>query len=269
MWGEAGPSTWRRLGSLWEWLGRQLGAFGAIADLVALVLVATTSGLALARSADFPEVSAWSRGHPLPAIQIAAVVLLVLVQAGTVARVRRSQRNRELEDACREVAAYVDEQCPALPLRDVGIHIWNVAGPPFASHLRRTGTFLLVGNRARSGVRWTPGKGVVGLAWQRRAMVIRNLEEIRSVAGTEEAFSALPSDDRLGLSWEEFVRTRRYRAVCANPLYSRRDTGATPALCGVLTIDVLRSGHFDELRSAIEGTRFDSIVGLCETAIEI
>jgi hypothetical protein len=245
-----------------------LAWLGSFADIIALALVAATTGLALAHSADFPSENAWSSGHILPPAQIAAVVLLVVAQISVVLRARRKQRNRELEDACREVAACIDEQCPSLPLREVGVHIWEVAGLPFARHLRRSGSFLLLSNRARSGIRWTKGKGVVGVAWQKERRIIKDIEAIRTNATSEESYAALPEDERLGLSWEEFVKTPRYQIVRANPLYNRGNSNAKPTVRGVVAVDVAQSGHFEEVNKATESRKFASVIGLCETAFE-
>lgn len=260
--------VWQRLEKGREWAGRKAAWIGAYADIAALALVGLTASLALAHSAELPSADAWSTGNPLPPSQVVAVALLVFAQVVIVIRGRKRQRNRELEDACREVAAYMDEQCPALPLREVGIHIWTVAGPPFAKHLRRSGGFLLVGTRARSGIRWSKGKGVVGVAWRKKAKLIRDLDAVHRRAASSELFDALPGEDQFGLSWDEFSRTKRYRVVCANPLYGRENTGATPTVRGVLAIDVLKGGHFGEVEAATEGSRFDSVVGLCESALE-
>ena len=78
------------------------------------------------------------------------IAFWVLTQIGLVIAGRRGRKNSELEDACRAVAAFVDEKCPSLPLNEAGVHIWQV--PLFARHLRRVGSFLLIGSRARSGI---------------------------------------------------------------------------------------------------------------------
>lgn len=171
---------WHGLESGRDSLGRRLAWFGAWADVVGLALVAVVGALALAHSADVPNSKAWSKGHPLPPAQIAAGVLLVITQIVVVVRARKGRRNTELEDACRHVAGYIDEHCPEVHLREVGVHIWTVAGPPFARYLRRSGSFLLGGQRARSGIRWTKEKGAVGFAWAERNRVIKDIEEIRT-----------------------------------------------------------------------------------------
>lgn len=266
--GRVSLRLWRRLELGLEWIGRRIAWMGAWADVFSLLLVAATGALALAHSANFPNGEAWTSGHPLPPVQIATGVLLALTQVVIVVRGRKGQRNQELEGACRQVAAYIDDQCPGLPLRNVGIHIWTVAGPPFARHLRRSGSFLLSGDRARSGIRWTKDKGVVGAAWTKRTRAIEDLEEIRRRVHSPEQFAGLPEDKKFGLSWDEFQRTPHYYAVCANPLYSRDNHSGQPAVRGILAIDLLSDGHCEELERATKDPKFASVLGICEGALK-
>jgi hypothetical protein len=230
-------------------------------DVWTLVLGGAAVILAAAHSADFPHESDWTDGHVLPIIQIVAIVLWVVSQIAQAVQGRRSRRNVKLEDACRDVAAFIDESCPRLPLSHVGVHIWEV--PMLRGNLRRSASFLLIGNRARSGIHWTKGKGVVGYAWEHKVALTKDLEEVRSRAKSPEQFAALPEDDRLGLSWDEFRSTPRYRAVYARPLYSREGRGVK----GVIAIDLLKNGHFTELESATDSLAFEGVIGVCESAL--
>jgi hypothetical protein len=266
--GRVSLRIWRWLELGWDWIGRRFAGVAAWADVIGLLLVAATGALALAHSADFPSEDAWSSGHALPPIQIGAGILLVLTQVVLVVRGRKGRRDEELEGACRRVAAYIDQECPNLPLREVGVHIWTVAGPPFARHLRRSGSFLLIGDRARSGIRWTKDKGVVGAAWTKRTRVIEDLEEIRCRVHSPEQFADLPEDKKFGLSWDEFQRTPHYFAVCANPLYSRDNHSGQPAVRGILAIDLLSDGHCEGLERATRDSKFASVLGICEGALE-
>jgi hypothetical protein len=243
---------------------RLVVSMGAYADVAALIFGAAAAVLAAAHSAHVPSARAWTEGHPLPPVQVAAVALWVVTQIVVVIRGRIGKRNQELEDACRAVAAFVDEQCPRLSLSEVGIHIWQV--PLLSRSLRRAGSFLLMGNRARSGIRWTRGKGVVGRSWEEETVVIRDLEAIRSRATTAGQYAALPESDKLGLSWDEFRKTPRYRAVFARPLFSR--DGGNPVVKGVIAIDLLREGHLDDLIRATESLGFDGVIGVCESALK-
>jgi hypothetical protein len=96
-----------------------------------------SGALALAHSDEWPSGNAWSKGHPLLLAQLLVFVLLGLTQLAILIAGRRAQRSEGREKACQLVAAYVDESCPQVQLRNVGVHIWTASGPPFARYLRR------------------------------------------------------------------------------------------------------------------------------------
>jgi len=70
------------------------------------------------------------------------------------------------------------------------------------------------------------------------------------------------------LSHKEFLSMRQYEVVYASPLYSRAQTSSDPAVRGVIAVDILEAGHFDELRAAVGHPRFASIIGVCESALK-
>lgn len=197
--------------------------------------------------------------------QFAAFALLGLTQLAVMVSDRRSRRNKELEDACQLVAAFIDEQCPNVRLREVGVHIWTTAGPPFARYLKRSGSFLLAGDRERSGIVWAKGKGVVGAAWEQRRRITRDIDEIRYKATSQAAYEGLPAVDRMELSWDEFRKTPRYSAISGSPLYRRNGDGSL--IRGIVAIDFLEGGHFDELLKATNSPEFADVIGVCETSL--
>lgn len=235
------------------------------ADIAAFVFLLLSGGLALAHSAEWPSTHAWSRGHVLPVAQLAAFALLGLTQLAILVSGRRSRRNEDLEKACQLVAAYIDEHCPGVQLRNVGVHIWTAAGPPFAGYLKRSSSFLLAGDRERSGITWVKGKGVVGAAWEDGITVTRDIDAIRAKAPSRAAYEALAAEETMNLTWEEFRRTPYYRAVAAIPLYRRAGGGSQPR--GILAIDFLEPDHFREMESAVLDPAFASVIGFCESAL--
>jgi hypothetical protein len=259
--------AWTGLEASWQWLGRRTAWLRAYAQVFAFGFGAVAVILAALHSADLPDASAWTAGHALPLVQIGAVAAWLLTQLGILIGDFRSRRSQRLVDACRAVAAFIDDQCPELPLREVGVRIWMVSGPPWARHLRRGGSFLLAGERARTGIRWMKGKGVVGTAWSERLNTIRDLAEIRSRATTRSEYERLDDSEKLGLTWDEFRRAPTYQAVFACPLYSRVSTSGDPPVRGVLAIDLLASGHFEQLEVATEDSGFEGVVGTCEDAL--
>lgn len=234
--------------------------------------VAICAGLfgvgSLAIAFKFPKEEWWERGEVLPGLLICVGLIAASYPAVAFFERRRQQSALVLEDACRQVAAHIDENCPDLPLRFVGIHIWVVVGPPFSRSLRRGAKFLLHGERRRSGVRWVKGKGVVGLAWDRRMEVIASLDGLQRRARTEQEWLQLPDEKRLGLEWAEFQATRRYKAVYATPLFERQPRGAEPEVLGILAIDVLRPSQYRTLKNATsDSPAFESVTGVCEGAL--
>jgi hypothetical protein len=179
------------------------------ADIAAFLFLLLSGALALAHSDEWPSGNAWSKGHPLLLAQLLVFVLLGLTQLAILISGRRVQRSEGREKACQLVAAYVDEHCPQVQLRNVGVHIWTVAGPPFARYLRRSGNFLLAGERERSGIVWVKGKGVVGATWEEGRPITRDIDAIREKAVSREAYEALGGEDTMGLRWEEFGRRIR------------------------------------------------------------
>jgi hypothetical protein len=261
-------APWIRLEGLWGFVGRRLAFLGYYGDLTALLLGAAASTFALAHSGEVPKAESWEKGAPLVVAQICVTALFLLTQSlNTFAR-RSARRNGMLEDACREVAGLIDEQCPELPLRYVGVRIWSVRGPFFARHLRRKASFFLTADRAQSGIRWTKGKGVLGVAWEQRREMIRDISGLRERVHGEDDFDALPDEDKMLLSYKEFCGIPQYELVYASPLYSRAQTSGNPPVRGVIAIDILQPGHFQELRKATSDPRFASIIGVCESALK-
>jgi hypothetical protein len=140
-----------------------------------------------------------------------------------------------------------------------------VAGPPFARYLKRSSSFLLAGDRERSGITWVKGKGVVGAAWEDGTTVTRDIDAIRAKASSRTTYQALAIEETMNLTWEEFRRTPHYRAVSAIPLYRR--VGGGSQLRGILAVDFLESGHFHEMDAAVNDPSFASVIGFCESAL--
>jgi hypothetical protein len=263
----AANKPWSGVESAWRWLSRRTIWIRDYAQIIAFVLGGAAVVLAAAHSADFPSAEDWKEGEPLPIAQITAVAGWLLAQLGILVGDFRSRKNEKLVDACREVAAFVDDKCPPLPLRHVGVRIWTIGGPPWARYLKRGPSFLLSGERSQTGIRWVKGKGVVGIAWEKRRNEIQDLAALRAKAPTSEAYEALDEAERLGLGWDEFQQTPNYQAVFATPLYSRVSTSGDPPVRGILAIDLLTAHHFEQLKAATEDPEFEGVVGTCENAL--
>lgn len=245
--------------------------FGNISERLeaTTVVLTVTVGVCVAlRSANLPSEAAWGGGKPWLIGSVAAAVALALAQVLVYFRRRKARGDAALDDACRVVASHLDDAIPDLPLKQVGIHIWRVAGLPKARYLRRAAHFLLAGERAHSGITWKEGKGVVGMAWKERHPKAINLETLYAKHNTPTRWNSLSEDERLGLTWAERKGLPRYKTVYAAPLYRRAPGVENPPVRGILAVDILVTGKTKKLELAtLKDKEFDVVVGLCETAI--
>jgi hypothetical protein len=232
------------------------------------ISAATVFSLAtIARSVEFPEKGWWKPGQPATIVLLVAGAIAGVGAVITAVRVNRRTRRATLSEACIQLAAYIDETCPSLSLRDVGIHVWRVGGPPFARRLHRRQQFLLR-QRQPSHVSFTKGKGLIGNVWATGVPDIKDLESDYAGVTTAAHFQELSDENRLGLSWEEFQRTRRYTAVWASPLF--RNSDFDDRVIGVISVDIQASGVFNEVAAATKttpGPELDAILAACETAL--
>jgi hypothetical protein len=219
----------------------------------------------VAFSLGLPSKEIWESGKPLVVVLIVTGIVTAIYQPIVNLNQRQRKQQGILNDACREVAAHMDDECPELPLRRIGVHIWRVKGLWRWKRLVRAGRFLIRG-RASSNVIWQPKKGVLGLAWKERAPVIVDLKvALYSKVDSEAAAKQMSPEERLGLSWDEIQRTNAYKAIYATPLFN----GSSRKIRGFLAIDVLEDERFTDLEHAThDNDNFSSILGLCETAIQ-
>jgi hypothetical protein len=93
-----------------------------------------------------------------------------------------------------------------------------------------------------SQIRWTKGKGVLGLAWQSGNLVVMNTKEVFDgyAALGRQAWNAAPKSARLNLSHKEMLRIRdSYSSVASVPVL---DKGTR--FQGCLTLDLSRNCDF-------------------------
>lgn len=210
---------------------------------------------------DAPSKSAWL-SHGYATLAIAALAFLAAVSVWCANRLqRRSDRDAELYEACVQMAAQVDELCPTVPLKDVGIHIWLARGRGKRRVLERGPQFLLR-KRLSSGVQLSPAKGVVGRAWSEKADVLLDLEtHVHPAAASQSAYDALPNDYRLGIGWDEYQRTKHYQAIWASALVEKGRVVA------VVSVDISVRGAFAELEAATSSPHIRTVLGVCQHAL--
>ena len=188
-------------------------------------------------------------------------------QVATTVRSTRRKRDATLSEACLQLAAYTDEACPSIPLRDVGVHIWVVGGLPFSRRLVRGPEFRLR-QRRHSGIVFKKGIGLIGRAWRQRRSQIEDLDSRFSGVRNETDYATLSEDENFGLSWRAFLRVRRYRSIWAEPLFQHSKLGSE--VVGVVSIDIQTSGAYQELQAATTGNpgdELEAILKACETEL--
>lgn len=122
------------------------------------------------------------------------------------------------------------------PYSTIGLHVYVVRRPFrrfFTAEQQRIASLELP-PRSESFIRWTRGKGVIGLCWEQpeRGAVALNLTDAKKEheASDRSAWDALAPAKRLGMSFDEFARTLHLGTVIACPVLdsskaSRRSRG--------------------------------------------
>ncbi len=127
----------------------------------------------------------------------------------------------------------------SLPCQDVGIHLFVVKNR-FPKRFRdpvleRKLRVRLSSVPVSSDVTWTRGKGVVGACWQQQRDHVVDLDGLHSAHYDidAEAWDRLPASVTLGLTFQDFERTRaKYGMVVATPM-----TRPLGGVVGVVAVD--------------------------------
>ncbi|WP_146149257.1 hypothetical protein [Kineococcus rhizosphaerae] len=193
-------------------------------DVAVAVLAAVVgAGLALDRTA------VWAPGDAVVVTLVLLAALLAIVpaalQAVTSVRGRRVDATRELYDDLLSGALWAVVDATGTDPRDLALAGYRLERPWWGpARLARVHRVRARRRPVASGVRWAPGKGVVGECVATGAVVARDVTAL-DAAG-----------ERQGLSPEEFRLVRgKYAVVVAVPLVD--DTGQTSAVTGCLALD--------------------------------
>jgi hypothetical protein len=228
---------------------------------------AVYSACSLARLQDFPSADAWKGDSPLRYLLIGtgifALIAGALVLAGYSALLKKSERNDDLAEACKGVwhVAVQELQCPLEGMEKVGVQLWQVRGFTGARFLERRASFTLE-PRGETKIVWRKGKGAIGVAWAANDAKIASVAEVEARAGTKDQFYALSRDERYGLTWDEFRKAKRYRAILAIPLETRPNHVA-----GCLSIDVRLDGYDQKLDTVAKAEQLTRALMTCESIL--
>jgi hypothetical protein len=229
------------------------------------VLYILLAMVAVAREAKFYDERWWQSGGRG---QIAFLVLTALTALGgffvAIALRRaliRENRESQFQTAAEQLARLVRDEINLAP-HEFGVNIWLVKGMKGFKRLVREAK--VAEPRSPTPITWTKGKGIIGEAWASGKTRVWDLDHIRASNPTREAWCGLRRHERWRLSWNEFEKTNRYRAVLAVPLYRHRF--GLHRVRGVAAVDALIPGKKDALK-ALEPTReFDAVIATCQAA---
>jgi hypothetical protein len=223
-----------------SWLGKLLrpGAFITLA-----VVLAYNAASQMANYHVF-SVNWWKPGNTggivLLCLGIASAVAYGLVVWGYGRSLKKANVRDDLFDACRGLADFITSKT-SIAASDVGVHVWEREGLVGLQHLVSIKTYRTA-PRPPTDIHWSKGKGALGRCWEDGQTKFADLGPLHAKATNPTDFcDKLDPDDRWGLTWDEFDRTRQYAAVLATPI---RKHGVR----GCLSVDVRKPSSGTELR---------------------
>lgn len=127
----------------------------------------------------------------------------------------RKERIRELlHFAIAEIA-----DTAKVPVRDLGIHVWNLHSADGHQFLKRFVRGRLSHAPTSPMKNWSRGEGAVGFCWESEQNVIVDLTDPRYRASSEPEWSKLPPELRIGMLRDEFNQTTApFKAIFAVPI---------------------------------------------------
>jgi hypothetical protein len=234
--------------------------------ITALLVIAYVAAQ-LFQTLSFPAESTWARGSVgrgvLLALAAAAALGFVVISTAYAGMLRRMTQTRHLDEVARGIIDLLVLET-SLETSEVSVHVWAVRGPVGLRHLELRSLVMQM-DRPLTPIVWSKGKGVVGRAWAAKTTVFADLAAIWTAAATRDAFCKLSSEYRLRLNWLEFVATRHYRAVLANPLF--RPTLGGMRVVGCLSVESLVDGKADELWEFATSPEFGGLRRVCEAIL--
>lgn len=179
---------------------------------------------------------------------VALVVLLAAVGLGEGLerivgrrhRHSRLQQSRRVSETLKGLLVEVVDKS-GVDWTSLGVHAFLVErryrwfGP---EQLRRIGRERIRSTPPPSRITWTKGKGVIGHCWELGQDVGMRLHPAHY---DRARWEALPEDERMGLSYADYERTRQHRVVIATPILDREDR-----VIGIVSIDSVEP-DFDRL----------------------
>lgn len=133
------------------------------------------------------------------------------------------------------------QDATGLDVRDLSLGVYlrrRAIWVPWRERLVRIHRERATSRPVTSGVRWSPGKGVVGRCVAEGQDIGVDLTELDASISevSREKWATIDPELRLGLSWKEYQRVRgKYGVVLASPIID--DTGSPARVVGCVSLD--------------------------------
>lgn len=232
---------------------------------LAAVLIVALAAVNVAKGVDWPM--GWWNTPPGSVIFVILSILTgvatLFVALGFRSVLTKQGRKAKFQTAAQSVVSLVEDKTQ-LSHADIGVNVWLVKGMLGFRRLVRE-AIVVAQPRHETPITWTKGKGIIGEAWERKQSRFADVERVRGLYPTKQAWCGLPREERFRLSWAEWEETFRYYAVLAVPLRRHR-FGGHP-VHGVVAIDVLVPSKGRVLDGVQRTKEFSSVIRTCEAAL--
>jgi hypothetical protein len=222
----------------------------------------------LFKSEEVPSADAWKIWNPLSIVLLVSGTLGAigggLILYGYDRRLKRNESDEELVETCKGVwhIAIKALAVPRLKMDMVGVHVWAVRGIKGAQTLERRAKFTLQPDRRETHILWRKGKGAMGIAWAENDPKIASISAVEGRATSEDDFRRLSREERFGLTWPEFKKSKHYRAILAIPLETRPGHVA-----GCLSVDIQLDGYDEKLATLAGAGQLTNALSTCESVL--
>jgi hypothetical protein len=207
------------------------GSFAAF--FVALYALAT-----LGQQDDVPK-GFWAAGHSgvvaLVGLGVLAGIGSFVVMLSVKGPLARAKVDSKLITHCTAIAWLLEEK-GGIPRGGIGVHVWEIAGPPWAQRLRLRASFRVAAGEG-TPVLWIKGKGAVGQCWASpKRDELSDLAKLRREGPDQARFCDLSATDRFNMNWQEFSHGGAYDLIWVRKLYV--GVGTAPRVWGMVSVDI-------------------------------
>ncbi|MDX3192075.1 hypothetical protein PV458_27005 [Streptomyces sp. MN03-5084-2B] len=178
---------------------------------------------------NLPNAGFWSNLKPLMYLAVAGLVSVVVAEVvGAVVGRLQMPRVRGYDQELRAVLSAGISQLElntTAHWRQIGISAYYLRGHLWWRRLVLVDT-LQLGSGPKHGVRWRPGRSVIGAAYQQQVLLSEDWESYFKLAESAgpAAWRARSELERYGLTWGQLMRTKALVSITACPVFGEDGT---------------------------------------------